>query len=83
MVKRGDDDSRPSYVMDSAWENDPIVAEMAIKPGVVEKLGSLFRDPIMVRVRSGAICQAPCARGYGSDVIGPSLGLFRERCQTG
>ena len=37
--------------MDSAWGNDPIVAEMAIKPGVVEKLGSMFGDPIMLRVR--------------------------------
>jgi hypothetical protein len=37
--------------MDSAWGNDFIVAEMAIKPGVVEKIGSLYGDPIMERVR--------------------------------
>ena len=51
VVKRGDEDSSPNYVLDSAWRSDPIVAEMAIKPGVVEKLGSMFGDPIMVRVR--------------------------------
>jgi hypothetical protein len=36
--------------MDSAWGNDPILAEMAIKPGVVEKIESVFGDPVMVRV---------------------------------
>jgi hypothetical protein len=52
VVKRGEEDSRPNYVLDSTWGNDPIVAEMRIKLGVVEKLSSLFGDPIMViRVR--------------------------------
>ncbi len=48
MIERGDEGSRPGYVLDSAWGNDSIVAEMAINPGVIEKLGSLFGDPIIV-----------------------------------
>ena len=36
--------------MDSGWGNDPIVIEVAVRPGVAEKLGSLFGDPITVRV---------------------------------
>ncbi len=51
MVERGDEDSRPNCVLDSARVNDPIIAEMAIKPGVIEKFGSLFGDPITVRFR--------------------------------
>ena len=63
MVKLGDEDSRPKYVMDSASGNHPIVAEVAIKPGVVEKLGSLFGDPIMVRVRIAEQLVYRLARG--------------------
>ncbi len=37
--------------MDSAWDIDPFVAEMAVKPCVIEKIGSLFGDPIIVRFR--------------------------------
>ncbi len=51
MVKGGDKYSCPINVLDSAWGDDPIVAEMAIKFVVVEKLGSLFGNPIAVRVR--------------------------------
>jgi len=63
MVKRGDKNSRPVYVMDSAWGNDPIVAELAIKPGVVEKLRSMFGDLIMVRVRRAEQFVKRLARG--------------------
>ena len=48
MIERGDEGSRPGYVLDSAWGNDPIVAEMAIKPGVIKKIGALFGEPIIV-----------------------------------
>jgi hypothetical protein len=37
--------------MDSVRGNYPIVTEMAIKPGVIEKIGSMFGDLIMVRFR--------------------------------
>jgi hypothetical protein len=51
VVKGCDEYSRPIYVPDSALGNYPIVVEVAIKPGVVEKIRSLFGDPIMERVR--------------------------------
>jgi len=51
VIKRGIEDSRPGYVLNSAWGNDPVVAEIAIEPGVIEKVGSLFGDPIIVRFR--------------------------------
>jgi hypothetical protein len=51
VVKRGDENSRPGYVFNSARGNDPFVAEMAVKPSVIEKIGSLFGDPIIVRFR--------------------------------
>jgi len=51
VVKGCDEDSRPNYVPGSAWVNYPIVAEVAIKPGIVEKIMSLFGDPIWVRAR--------------------------------
>jgi len=68
VIERGDEGSRPGYVLDPAWGNDPIVAEMAIKPGVIEKIGSLFGDPIDVyksversslssALRAGVWCQ--------------------------
>ena len=63
MVKGCDEDSRPNYVMDSAWGNDPIVTEMAIKPGVVKKIGSLFGNLIMERVRRAEQFVERLARG--------------------
>jgi hypothetical protein len=51
VIECGDEGSRPGYVLDSAWGNDPTVAEMAIKPGVIEKIGSKFGDPIIVYIR--------------------------------
>ncbi len=63
VVKRGDEYSCSVYVLDSAWRNDPIVAEMAIKPGVVKKIGSLFGNPIAVRVRSAEQFVKRLARG--------------------
>ena len=63
MVKRGDENSRPSYVLDSARGNYSIVAEITIKPGVEEKLGSLFGDPIIERVRRSEQFVKRLARG--------------------
>ena len=51
MVKGCDEDSRPGFVINSPWGNDPIVAEVALKPSVVEKIRSMFGDLIMERVR--------------------------------
>jgi hypothetical protein len=51
LVKGGDKYSCPVYVMDLAWGDYPVVAEMAFKPGVVKKLGFLFGNLIAVRVR--------------------------------
>ena len=63
MVKGGDKNLHSGYVMDSAWGDHPIVAEMAIKPGVVDKIGSLFGDPITVRVRGAEHFVKRLARG--------------------
>ena len=63
MVKEGDENSCSNYVLDSARGNDSIVAEMAIKPGVVEKIGSLFGDPFVVGVRSAEQFVKSLARG--------------------
>ena len=63
MAKGGDDNSCSNYVMDSAWGNDPIVAEMAIKPSVVEKIGSLFGDLITVKVHRAEQFVKRLARG--------------------
>ena len=63
MIKRCDEDSRLSYVMDSAWGKNPIVAEVAIKPGVVEKIRSMFGGPIMERVRRAEQFVERLARG--------------------
>ena len=63
MVKGCDEDSRLIYVKDSAWGNVPIVAEVAIKPGVVEKIRSLFGGPIMERVRRAEHFVERLARG--------------------
>jgi hypothetical protein len=49
--------------MDSAWGNDPIVAVVAIKPGVVEKIRSLSGDPIMERVLGAEQFVERLARG--------------------
>ena len=51
------------HVMDSAWGNDPIVAVVAIKPGVVEKIRSLSGDPIMERVLGAEQFVERLARG--------------------
>ena len=51
MVKGSDENSCSSYVLDSAWGNDPSVAEQENKPDVVEKIGSLFGDSIATGVR--------------------------------
>jgi hypothetical protein len=63
VVKGCDEDSRLIYVKDSAWENDPIVAEVAIKPGVVEKIMYMLGDPIMERARGAEQYVERLARG--------------------
>ena len=63
MVKRCDEDSRPIYVLESAWGNEPIVTEVAIKPGVIVKNKSLFGDLIMERVRRAEQFVERLARG--------------------
>ena len=63
VVKGCDEDSRPNYIPDSAWGNYPIVAEVAIKPVVVEKIKSMFGDPILGRVRGAEKFVERLARG--------------------
>ena len=49
--------------MDSAWGDYPIVTDVAIKPSVVEKIRSLFGDPIIKRVRGAEQFDERLARG--------------------